>query len=94
MTAIEDSLECLDLSEIGIAILIRLADCADDDGFYVSPNIDYLIKKTGFPQTSIRKAIKSLGERGLLFRVADCSTSPPFYGSRINTELLYKGDSE
>lgn len=89
MTAIGNGKERLYLSETDVAILVRLADCADDDGFYISPSIDYLIKKTRFHQTSIRQALKFLGARGFLLRVVDCSVSPPYYGFRINAELFY-----
>ena len=48
------------------AVLIYLADRADDDGTRAYPKIDTICKVTEFSESSVRKSLRLLQERGFI----------------------------
>lgn len=90
MKAIWDNRECLDLNGIETAILVKLADFASDDGSSVYPSLGKLVKTTGFSESTIQRALKSLCVRNFLTQVSKFSQRKHLTNIyKINAQALY-----
>lgn len=56
----------LDLDELEQAVLLVLADHADDDGRHSRPSVPRIVWKTGIGKRTVQRILKSFVERGFL----------------------------
>jgi hypothetical protein len=67
----------LELSHAEHAVLLALADHADDDGSNVFPSIAYTAWKTNYKERQVRRIVAALRERGILVLVREASRHRP-----------------
>ena len=91
MRAIWDGRESLGLSGIDAAILVKLADFAQDDGSSVYPSLEHVANKTGFSRSTIKRSIKLLCAKNILVNVSGGKTLTNLY--RIDAHKVYSSSS-
>ena len=94
MRAVWNSRKSLGLSGIDAAILVKLADFAQDDGSSIYPSLEHLANQTGFSKSTIQRSLKLSCTKNILVNISDVSgrkTLTNLY--KINAHKVYSASS-